>query len=47
MQIKTKFLNVSVNEDELTTLTEEELDRFLDDVVMDAVFHYFTENWFE
>ncbi|MBM7662500.1 hypothetical protein JOC85_003307 [Bacillus mesophilus] len=47
MQITTRFMNVSVDEDQISNLTEEELDRYLDDVVMDAVFHYFTEDWFE
>ncbi|WP_246944369.1 hypothetical protein [Bacillus pinisoli] len=47
MQMKTSFMNVSVNEEDLIKLTEEELDRYLDDIVMDAVFQYFTDDWFE
>jgi DNA-binding ferritin-like protein (Dps family) len=42
-----QIMNASVDEEEISNLTGEEIDRYLDEVVMDAVFHYFTEDWFE
>ncbi|WP_456277480.1 hypothetical protein [Bacillus sp. AK128] len=37
----------STYEEEMIILTDEELDRFLDEVIIDAVFQYFTDDWFE
>jgi hypothetical protein len=47
MQIKTKFATITVNEDELSHLSEEEREHYLDEVVKAAVGHYFSDEWFD
>jgi hypothetical protein len=46
MQIKTKFVTISVNEEDLSHLSEEEREHYLDEVVKTAVSHYFSDEWF-
>jgi hypothetical protein len=46
MQIKTKYVSISVNEDELLHLTEEERDLLLDELVKDALEISVSGEWF-
>jgi hypothetical protein len=45
MQIKTKYVSIAVNEEDLSHLTEEERDLFLDELVKNALGQAMDGDW--